>query len=329
MKIGILGCGNWGSVFGIMQHNNHHQVKIWEYDKERCRHVAATRDNKPFLIGQRIPEAIELHWNIEPVITGADLIVFVVPSQALRGVVDLMRGSEIGCEYFLSLTKGIEIGTLRRPSEIIMELAGARGRVSVLSGPCIANELIRKEPAAVVIVGPGPGAVHELQAALSTAYFRIYEGDDLIGVELGAALKNVIAIGCGMSDGLGFGTNAKGALISRGIVEIQRLGVKMGARARTFWGLSGLGDLVTTAFSDESRNHVLGRKIGAGKTLAQASREMIMVAEGAPTARAVMSMAERHDIDMPICKAVYDILYKNKPPKTAISDLMNRPLKHE
>ncbi|MBE0432740.1 NAD(P)-dependent glycerol-3-phosphate dehydrogenase [candidate division WOR-3 bacterium] len=329
MKIAILGCGNWGSVFGIMQHSNHHRVKIWEYDKERCRHVAATRNNEPFLIGHRIPDDIELHWSIEHVITGADLIVFAVPSQALRSVVELMKGLEIRCEYYLSLTKGIEIGTLCRPSEIIADLTGARDKISVLSGPCIANELIRKEPAAVVIVGRGPSAVHELQTALSTAYFRIYEGNDLVGVELGAALKNVIAIGCGMSDGLGFGTNAKGALITRGIVEIQRLGVKMGAQAQTFWGLSGLGDLVTTAFSDESRNHILGRKIGAGKTLAQASREMIMVAEGAPTARAVMSMAERHAIDMPICEAVYDILYQNKPPKTAISDLMNRPLKHE
>ena len=327
MKIGILGCGNWGSVFGIMQHRNGHQVRIWEFDEERCRRVAATRNNEPFLKGHRIPDEIEVHWDIERVTADAELVVFAIPTQVLRRVVELMEKRNIRGDHYLSLAKGIEIATLRRPSEIIAELPGAKGRISVLSGPCIANELIREEPTAVVIVGAE--ATSGLQKALGTEYFRIYEGKDLTGVELGAALKNVIAIGCGMSDGLGFGANAKGALITRGIVEIQRLGVEMGAQAQTFWGLSGLGDMVTTAFSNESRNHILGRKIGAGMSLAQASREMVMVAEGAPTARAARDLAERHAIEMPICGAVYEILYQNKPPRTAIGNLMGRPLKRE
>lgn len=327
MKIGILGCGNWGSVFGIMQHRNRHRVKIWEFDQERCLRVAATRNNEPFLKGYRIPDEIEVNWDIERVIADAELIVFAIPSQALRSVVERMKDHNVHSGHFLSLTKGIDIATLRRPSEIIAELPAARDRVSVLSGPCIANELIREEPTAVVIVGAG--AAPGLQQALATEYFRIYEGEDLAGVELGAALKNVIAIGCGMSDGLGFGANAKGTLITRGIVEIQRLGVKMGAQARTFWGLSGLGDMVTTAFSRESRNHTLGRKIGAGMDFAEASREMTMVAEGAPTAKAARILAERHGIEMPICGAVYEILYQHKPPRGAIGNLMGRPLKHE
>jgi glycerol-3-phosphate dehydrogenase (NAD(P)+) len=329
MKIGILGCGNWGSVFGIIQHNNGHDVQIWEYNKERAGQVETTRSNEPFLIGHSIPAGIRIRSDIDDVLSGAELTVFAIPSQVLSSVVKLIKANVSTSKYYLSLTKGIEIKTLRRPSEIIGELNAARDRTYVLSGPCIANEIIRNEPTAVVLVGPDQAAAQELQHQLATDSFRIYHGDDIIGVELGAAIKNVLAIGCGISDGLGFGNNAKGALITRGIVEMQRIGVKMGAKARTFWGLSGFGDLVTTAFSDESRNHTLGKKIGMGKNLDQASREMIMVAEGAPTARAVKIIADRHHIDMPICEAVYSILYQEETPKKAIRNLMSRPLRYE
>lgn len=329
MKIGILGCGNWGSVFGIIQHGNGHRVRIWEYNKERCEQVRVTRSNEPFLVGHRIPEGIEIHWDIESVITDVDLLVTAIPSQVLRDVVEELKKHNPSSQYYLSLTKGIEINTLSRPSEIIGELTDAKGRTYVLSGPCIANEIIRNEPTAVVIVGSDVSGTHELQTALSTDCFRIYQSDDIIGVELGAAIKNVIAIGCGISDGLGFGTNTKGALITRAIVEMQRIGVRMGAKERTFWGLSGFGDLVTTSFSEESRNHILGKKIGSGKDFVQASREMVMVAEGAPTAKAVKLLAAQYNIEMPICEAVYNILYQNESPKAAISNLMRRPLKYE
>jgi len=329
MKIGILGCGNWGSVFGIIQHNKGHEVKIWEYNRERAKQVQETRNNEPFLVGHSMPAGIRIYSGIEDVLSDVELAVFAIPSQVLSSVIKLMKTNVSSSEYYLSLTKGIEIQTLRRPSEIIGELDAARHRTYVLSGPCIANEIIRDEPTAVVLVGPDPAGTKELQKQLSTDHFRIYEGDDITGVELGAAIKNVMAIGCGISDGLGFGNNAKGALITRGIVEMQRMGVKMGARARTFWGLSGFGDLVTTAFSDESRNHTLGKKIGKGKTLDQATSEMVMVAEGAPTTRAVKKIADQHAIDMPICEAVYSILYQNEAPNKAIQDLMSRPLKHE
>jgi glycerol-3-phosphate dehydrogenase (NAD(P)+) len=329
MRIGILGCGNWGSVFGIMQHNNGHQVRIWEYNKARSEQVRITRSNEPFLVGHRIPDDIEIHWDIERVITDVDLIVTAIPSQVLRSVIEKMKKCDLHNQYYLSLTKGIEVDTLSRPSEIIGELKATKGKIYVLSGPCIANEIIRKEPTAVVIVGSDVNGTSELQAALSTDYFRIYQSDDIIGVELGAAIKNVIAIGCGISDGLGFGTNAKGALITRAIVEMQRLGVKIGARGRTFWGLSGFGDLVTTAFSEESRNHTLGKKIGSGKSFTQASREMIMVAEGAPTAKAVRKLSTQYSVEMPICEAVHNILYEEETPRTAIGSLMRRPLKNE
>ena len=329
MKIGILGCGNWGSVFGIIQHKKGHEVKIWEYDQKRAAQVEATRNNEPFLSGYEIPAGIRIGSAIDEVLSDVDLTVFAIPSQVLGNVIKNIRKHTPTSKYYLSLTKGIEITTLRRPSEIIATLEEAKNRTYVLSGPCIANEIIRNEPTAVVLVGPDHTAAQELQAQLSTDNFRIYQGDDIVGVELGAAIKNVIAIGCGISDGLGFGTNAKGALITRAVVEMQRIGVKMGAKTRTFWGLSGFGDLITTAFSEESRNHVLGMKIGKGKTLEQARREMIMVAEGAPTAKAIKILAEKHHIDMPICDAVYSILYDEEAPKKAIRDLMSRPLRFE
>jgi glycerol-3-phosphate dehydrogenase (NAD(P)+) len=329
MKIGILGCGNWGSVFGIIQHNNGHEVKIWEYDEERATKVEATRINEPYLSGYKLPSGIHIGSKMDDVLSGVDLTVFAIPSQVLGSVIETARKCTITSKYYLSLTKGIEISTLRRPSEIIGALGAAKNKTYVLSGPCIANEIVRNEPTAVVLVGPDQSATQELQNQLSTENFRIYQGDDVVGVELGAAIKNVIAIGCGISDGLGFGNNAKGALITRAVVEMQRIGVKMGAKPRTFWGLSGFGDLVTTAFSEESRNHTLGMKMGKGKTLEQARREMIMVAEGAPTAKAIKIIAEKHHIDMPICDAVYSILYHGETPKKAIRDLMSRPLRFE
>ncbi|KPJ74563.1 hypothetical protein AMJ52_00140 [candidate division TA06 bacterium DG_78] len=329
MKIGILGCGNWGSVFGIMQHHNGHVIKIWEYDRDRARTVNETRNNEPFLIGHTIPNEIVIDWKIDTILDNVDIVVFAIPSQVLSDVIDTMQNMRALSDYYLSLVKGIDVNTLRRPSEIINQLPQARGKIYVLSGPCIANEIIRGEPTAAVLVGSDPVGVQELQRQLTTNVFRIYQGSDIIGVELGAAFKNIIALACGISDGLGFGSNAKGALIARGIVEIQRLGVKMGADAKTFWGLSGLGDLVTTSFSEESRNHTLGRKIGEGKILERARSEMVMIAEGVPTAEAVKKLADQNHIDVPICEVVCEILFHKKSPQEGIRDLMTRSLKHE
>lgn len=329
MKLSILGCGNWGSVFGIMQHLNGHSVKIWEFDKNRAEYIVRTRDNAPFLINQKMPEEIFIHWDIEKVMVDAEVVVFAVPSQTVSSVVDRLTRINTSDVYYLSLTKGIDIGTLKRPSEIINLLASAKNRVYVLSGPSIANEIIRGEPTAVVLVGPDPEGAMMLQHELATNHFRIYLGNDITGVELGAAIKNVIAVGCGISAGLGFGKNAKGALLARGIVEMQRLGVKLGAKAKTFWGLSGLGDMVTTSFSEESRNHRFGKCIGAGMSMAETEAEMVMVAEGVPTSKAIMVLSDKYDIEMPICEVVYSILFEKKPPKQGLRDLMTRPLKNE
>jgi glycerol-3-phosphate dehydrogenase (NAD(P)+) len=329
MKIGILGCGNWGSVFGLLQHRNGHSVKIWEYNKARAEKIIKTRNNEPFLVGHDIPTEIEIHWDIERIAKNAELIVFALPSQVLNSVVTELKNITIPSRYFLSLTKGIDTSSLLRPSEIIGRLPSIQDKIYVLSGPCIANEIIRGEPTAAVVVGHDPSGTRDLQQQLTVENFRIYQSEDIIGVEFGAALKNVIALGCGISDGLGYGNNAKGVLITRGIVEIQRLGTKMGAQAKTFWGLSGLGDLVTTAFSNESRNHTFGTQIGAGKSCNEVTKSMVMVAEGVPTCRAVMNLADTKCVEMPICKAVHDILFRGKSPQQAIRDLMTRPLKYE
>lgn len=329
MNLSILGCGNWGSVFGIIQHMNGHTVKIWEYDKERAERIRSTRDNSPFLTLRPIPQQIVVDSTIERVVEDADAIIFAIPSQVLHTVVERLLQIKSDAQYYVSLTKGIDIQTLKRPSEIIGLLPYSHDRVYVLSGPSIANEIIRGEPTATVLVGPDARGTKTLQHELATENFRIYQGDDIAGVELCAAIKNVIAIGCGISKGLGFGNNAKGALITRGIVEMQRLGAVYGAQPKTFWGLAGLGDLVTTSFSEESRNHHFGTMIGRGKTIKEAAREMIMVAEGVPTSRAVNMLAEKKSIDMPICRVVYEILHEDKPPLQGLKDLMTRPLKNE
>ncbi len=328
MNIAILGCGNWGSVFGIIQAKNGHRVRIWEFDRERAMRVRRTRDNRPFLVGYKIPESIHIDWRLENVLTGSELLVFAIPCQTLTSVLKEIEKCDTKHRTILSLIKGIEIKTLQLPSVIVSNTLRT-DNCFVLSGPAIANEIIRGEPTAVVIAGGKIEQAQELQKQLATENLRIYLSCDRIGVELGGAVKNVLALACGMSDGLGFGANAKGALICRGIVEIQRLGTKMGADPKTFYGLSGLGDLITTSFSEESRNHRFGKLIGEGGSFEQIKKKFVMVAEGVSTARAVIKLAQRYNVDMPISKVVYEVLYKNKSVAQGLKDLMMRPLKNE
>jgi glycerol-3-phosphate dehydrogenase (NAD(P)+) len=328
MKLGILGCGNWGSVFGIIQQKNDHEVKIWEFDRQRALAVEKTRSNEPFLSGHTIPQEIRIEWEMEKVVSDADLVVFAVPCQTLKSVVDRLANLMCVDKNCLSLIKGIDVETLLLPTQVIAKKLKAE-KIFALSGPSIANEIIREEPTAVVLAGRDVSTAKELQQNLSTSFFRVYLGTDMIGIELGGAVKNVLAIACGIIDGMGFGTNAKGALIARGIVEIQRLAARMGTDPRTLLGLSGLGDLVTTSFSAESRNHRFGVLIAQGETVKTATEKMIMVAEGAATAMAVRKLSHELGVEMPICDVMYEILYEHKPPADGIRDLMQRPLKSE
>ncbi len=329
MEIAVLGCGNWGSVFAIIQSRNGHQVRIWEFDRPRARRVSATRDNRPFLTGHSLPASILVSADLRRVMTDADLVVFALPCQVLPQVVAKVSKTGVRSPLYLSLIKGIDIRTLRLPTCTIRLGLGQHNRVYALSGPSIANEIIRGEPTAVVLVGPATAAAQELQNELSTENLRIYLGRDTVGVELAGAVKNVLAIAAGICDGLGLGANIRGTLIARGLVELQRLGKRMGALRETFWGLSGVGDLITTASSDESRNHRAGRMLGKGLTVGEIRDKMVMVAEGIPTARAVHDLAARHGIEMPICEMVFRIIYQRMPARQGLRNLMSRPLKGE
>ncbi len=328
MNIAILGCGNWGSVFGIIQERNGHKIKIWEFDKKRAIYVQKTRDNRPFLDKYKIPDSILVDWQLENVVRDSELIVFAIPCQTLSSVLKKLKKYNISNRIFLNLIKGIEIKSLRLPSTIIRNEINVND-CFVLSGPSIANEIIRGEPTAVVLAGKDLKKAMELQQNIATKNLRVYLSQDVIGVEIGGAVKNVLALACGISDGLGFGANAKGALICRGIVEIQRLGIKMGADPKTFYGLSGLGDLITTSFSEESRNHKFGKMLGQGKSFGEVRKNFIMVAEGVSTAKAVKKLAMKYQVDMPISQVVYDILYNKKSPLQGLKNLMERPLKNE
>ncbi|MEO0225991.1 MAG: NAD(P)H-dependent glycerol-3-phosphate dehydrogenase, partial [candidate division WOR-3 bacterium] len=311
MKVTILGCGNWGSVFGILLSRKGHQVTIWEFDSVRAQRVNQTRNNEPFLIGVPIPQNIYITSRLDEAMNGAEICVFALPSTVLRSVVEQMAPIRKPPLFYLSLIKGIEAKTLMRMSEIIeSKLVKDSSQIAVLSGPCIANEVILQKPTSVVIASKEESTARIIQENIATDYFRIYYSDDIIGVELGGALKNVIAIACGISDGLNLGANARGALITRGIVEITRLGLKMGASAATFAGLSGVGDLITTATSPHSRNRHLGEKIGQGKNLQEALKDMVMVAEGVNTTIAACQLAERNNVEMPITFIIYEILFK-------------------
>jgi len=281
------------------------------------------------LPGIKIPRQIKITSELNDAIRDKQLIIFAIPSEYIRGILRKIKKSGFSRDtIYLSVTKGIEIESLKRVSEIIHEELG-KIKLGVLSGPTIAHEVAKGKPTTAVIAAHLKDLRRYLQDIFMTERFRIYTTDDVIGVELGGSLKNVIAIACGISDGLGFGTNAKAALLSRGLAEISRLGYKMGAQVRTFSGISGLGDLVTTCISPYSRNRFVGEQIGKGKSLQYIKTHMPMVAEGIPTTKSAYLLSKKFKVDMPITEQVYFVLYKNKSPLKAVRDLMTREKKEE
>jgi glycerol-3-phosphate dehydrogenase (NAD(P)+) len=265
---------------------------------------------------------------MEEVITDARIIVLAIPSQYIRHVLKELKRFNLSKSILLSAAKGIENKTLMRMSELIEEELG-KVRLVVLSGPTIAYEVARGIPTTAVVSSKDPDAVEKIQGLFMSNSFRLYTNPDLIGVELGGSLKNIIAIAAGISDGLGFGTNTKAALLTRGLVEISRLGVAMGAKSETFSGISGLGDLVTTCVSPYSRNRFVGEEIAKGKKLKKIIQDMEMVAEGIPTTKSAYQLSKRYNVQMPITKEVYLVLYRDKNPLKAVNDLMTRERKEE
>ncbi len=327
--IAILGDGGWGTTLAILLHNKGLPVTLWGAFENYTRQINRSRINKRFLPGIRIPSGIIITSDLKVALTGKDIIIFAIPSQYMRGVLKKIKMIDYPPKaIYLSVTKGIEIASLKRMSEIIKDELGNL-KLAVLSGPTIAHELAKRLPTTAVISSPDKALRKKLQGIFGTPVFRIYTNDDIVGVELGGSLKNVIAIACGISDGLGFGTNTKAALLSRGLCEISRLGEAMGAKKKTFSGLSGLGDLVTTCISPYSRNRFVGEQIARGKTLQEIKSRMQMVAEGVPTANSAYELSLKYKVDMPITKEIYLVLYKNKKPRKAVEYLMARERKEE
>ena len=327
-RVTILGDGGWGTCLGILLSAQGHPVTLWGAFPAYVEQVRRTRENVKFLPGVAIPPAVKLTADFAEASADAEVIVVAVPSQYLRQVLERLRVGPWERALVVSVVKGIEPETLLRMSERIRQSVPVR-RLAVLSGPSISYEVARGIPTTVVAASEDERLAREAQELFSTERFRVYTSADVAGVELGGALKNVIAIACGAADGLGFGTNTKAALATRGLVEMARLGVAMGAQERTFSGLSGLGDLITTCFSPHSRNRRVGEEIARGKAVAEVTGKMEQVAEGVTTTRSAQALARKHQVEMPITAAVYQVLYEGKPPKDAVRELMLREPKPE
>lgn len=328
-EIAVLGDGGWGTTLAMHLSRKGHRVLLWGAFADYSKYLDKKRVNSKFLPGIRIPKEIKITHDLREAMRDKDLVVLAIPSQHLRQVLKKVKKLDYPRNaIYLSVTKGIELGSLKRMSQVIHEALGSV-RIAVLSGPTIAHEVAKAIPTTAVVASSDKKISGYIQDIFMSECFRIYTNTDIVGVELGGSLKNVIAIACGISDGLGFGTNAKAAILARGLAEISRLGVAMGAKNRTFSGLTGLGDLVTTCISPYSRNRLVGVQIGKGSSLAGINRKMQMVAEGVPTTKSAYSLSLKYKVEMPITKQVYFVLYKNKSPLKAVKDLMTRKKKEE
>ncbi|MGA1842746.1 MAG: NAD(P)H-dependent glycerol-3-phosphate dehydrogenase [bacterium] len=329
--IGVVGAGSWGTTLAHLLAEKGYQVDIWVYEPELVEIISQQHENTFYLPGHKISTNIYPSNSLEKVVTGKSLLVMAVPSHVYRDVAQKALEYLRDKATIVSVTKGIENKTLLTMSGIWREILPPSKAIELatLAGPSFAIEVIRKVPTAVTLASRDLETARRLQRIFHTDYFRSYSSTDEIGVELAGAIKNVIALAVGICDGLCLGFNARAALITRGLSEMSHLGVKMGADPLTFSGLSGLGDMALTCTGDLSRNRTVGLKLGQGKTLKSILKEMHMVPEGVKTTKSVYQLAQRENIDMPICKNVYEILYENKPCASVVKELMNRSLRDE
>ena len=331
MNICVLGAGGWGTALAVMLHNNKHDVTLWEYEKEYAHTLDEFRENFYYLPKVNIPKNIKITNDIELALHLANVIVVSTPTQYIRHVIDSIKNIEFGDRIILSVSKGIENNSFMTVSEIFLDVfTNIRKRnIAVLSGPSHAEEVARHLPTAVVASSSDVNNAHTIQKIFSNKYFRVYRSADVKGVELGGALKNVIAIAAGLSDGAGFGDNTKAAIMIRGIKEITKLGVHLGAHEKTFQGLSGMGDLIVTCASKLSRNRFVGEEVGKGRKLKEVLAEMKMVAEGVATTVSTHGLARNKNVELPIIEQVYKVLFQGKNPHHATEMLMTRDLKEE
>ncbi|MCX7726692.1 MAG: NAD(P)-dependent glycerol-3-phosphate dehydrogenase [Chitinispirillaceae bacterium] len=337
MKIGILGAGSWAIALGVMLNKyRNHTVRLWEFNPTDAEMLRKKREHPIKLPGISIPLSIEIDNNIKDTVEDAEYVICAVPAQTTRATLKhLVKkcGTEIikKIKIWVIVSKGIETGTLKLMSDVLLEELPEvnSGDVVVISGPSHAEEVSRDIPTTVVAASENLEKAKEIQKEFSTETFRIYTNSDIRGVELAGSVKNVIALAAGICDGMGFGDNTKGALLTRGIAEMMRLGKKMGALESTFAGLAGIGDLITTCISRHSRNRKMGELIASGLSLEEALKRMTMVAEGVETTRAVYDLAKKYNIEMPITTEVYRTIFEGKNVKEAVRDLMLREYKPE
>ena len=331
-KIAILGAGSWGTAIAIVLSRSRkaHEISLWVRKVGLAESIRRDRENKAYLPGLKLPESVRVHSQMETVLSGAQIILGAMPSAHARAVYGSALPHAAGTT-FVSATKGLEPGTHLRMSEVITQVTPPKftPRIAVISGPSFAAEAARGEPTAVVLASRDAALATELQEEFAGPNFRLYTNDDVVGVELAGAMKNVMAIAAGACQGLGLGSNALAALITRGLAEMARLAMALGARAETLSGLAGLGDLVLTCTGALSRNRFVGIELGKGRTLREILASMRMVAEGVYTTEPLLALASEHQIEMPITEQVDAILHAGKSPKDAIRDIMERPLKRE
>lgn len=330
-KISVLGAGGWGTTLAILLNHNKYDVTLWEFNPVYYDTLVNLRENFYYLPGVKIPKDIHITNNLPEAAAKSDLLVVSTPTQFIRSVFEPVKKIDVSDKIVVSVSKGIENDSLMLVSDILLDIFKTldRNNLVALSGPSHAEEVSRKIPTAVVAACESEKIAKAVQKVFANEYFRCYTSTDLIGTEVGGALKNVMAIAAGISDGAGFGDNTKAAIITRGLSEIMKFGLKLGAKRETFYGLSGLGDLVVTCASLHSRNRSVGFQLGQGKKLKAILSEMKMVAEGVATSKSSYQLAKKLGVESPIVDEVYGILFKNHNPNTATKKLMLRELKQE
>lgn len=335
-KIIVIGAGSWGTTLSVLLADKDYDIFLWTHREETCREILSERKNKKYTKDLLIPVNVTAFHEIDPdMLSGSDIIILAIPSHALRetaenfyGIFESMAGS-VKC--VLNIAKGFETGTNLRLSEVLSEVLPdcLKEKTCSLSGPNIAVEVAKRLPSVSVVASKNIQILKFIQPVLSTDNFRIYTNEDIVGVEIGGAIKNIIAIASGISDGLGYGANTKASLITRGLYELSKFGIKLGASPLTFSGAAVMGDLIATCISGHSRNRSVGERLAGGEKINQIMNSMYMVAEGVRTTKAVYEIALKNDLDVPITECVYEIIYKDLSPEESVGKLMNRKFKPE
>ena len=327
-NIGIIGAGSWGIALAVLLHNNGHKITVWSILQDEIDMLNAEREHKDKLPGVKLPEDMVFTTDMKSAIEGKNILVLAVPSPFIRSTANSMKEYVSEGQIIVNVAKGIEEKTLMTLSQVIEDEI-PQADVAVLSGPSHAEEVGRGIPTTIVVGASTQKTAEYIQNTFMSDVFRVYTSPDVLGIELGAALKNVVALAAGIADGLGYGDNTKAALITRGITEIARLGMALGGKFETFCGLSGIGDLIVTCASMHSRNRRAGILIGQGKTMEEAMAEVKMVVEGVYSAKAAVGLAKKHGVELPIIEQVNEVLFNNKPAAEAVRDLMIRDKKIE